>query len=115
LRDASTFILGNGFQEVIYQRALALEMSKAGLGYARELEMPIYYKEYQEQIGLRRVDFLAEDKVLVELKAIGQIEDVHVVQILNYIKAYKIRDWFIDQLWRKKSQFQKIDIIKSVK
>lgn len=82
--------LGNGFQELIYQRALALEFSKAGLSFIRELEMPIYYKEYLEPIGTRRVDFLVEEKVLVELKAVGQLEDVHLVQVLNYIKAYKL-------------------------
>ncbi len=64
-------VLGNGFQEVIYQRALAKEMTNARLGFARELEMPIYYKDEKEEIGTRRADFLVEDKVLVELKAVG--------------------------------------------
>ena len=82
--------LGNGFQEVVYQRALALEFKNAGLNFNRELEMPIYYKNYKEEVGLRRVDFLVEGKVLVELKALITLEDVHLAQILNYLKAYKL-------------------------
>ena len=70
--------LGNGFQEVIYQRALAWELSKAGLNYAREIEQEIFYKELQEPIGTRRADFVVEGKVLVELKAIIELEDVHL-------------------------------------
>ena len=62
--------LGNGFQEVIYQRALAWELAQAGLYYAREIEQEIFYKELEEPIGTRRADFVVEGKVLVELKAI---------------------------------------------
>jgi GxxExxY protein len=82
--------LGNGFQEVIYQRALAYEMRKKGLEFAREIEQPIFYKELVEPIGIRRADFLVESKVLVELKAIITLEDVHTAQLLNYLRAYKI-------------------------
>jgi GxxExxY protein len=87
--DVHSF-LGNGFQEVIYQRALAYEMSKRGLDFAREIEQPIYYKELNEPIGTRRADFLVSGKVLVELKAIISMEDVHTTQLLNYLRAYKI-------------------------
>jgi GxxExxY protein len=80
--------LGNGFQEVIYQRALAIELTKAGLSFARELEMPIFYDG--EEIGTRRVDFLVESGVMVELKALVAIEDVHLAQGLNYLVAYKL-------------------------
>jgi len=80
--------LGNGFQEVIYQRALALEMAAAGLDFTRELEMPVYYRD--EEIGVRRVDFLVEGVVMVELKAIVALEDVHLAQALNYLEAYKL-------------------------
>jgi len=100
--------LGNGFQELIYQRALALELSKDGLSFARELEMPIYYKEYSEPIGTRRVDFLVEDKVLVELKAIGQLEDVHIVQVLNYIKAYKLEIGLLINFGEKSLNFKRL-------
>ena len=82
--------LGNGFQEVIYQRALAWELKKAGLSYAREIEQEIFYKELKEPIGTRRADFVVEDKVLVELKAVIQLEDVHLAQVLNYLKAYRL-------------------------
>lgn len=82
--------LGNGFQEVIYQRALAWEMSKAGLEFDREIEQDIFYKELSEPIGTRRADFVVEGKVLVELKAIIALEDVHLAQVLNYLKAYKL-------------------------
>ncbi len=82
--------LGNGFQELIYQRALAWELSQAGVTYAREIEQDIYYKELSEPIGTRRADFIVEGKVLVELKAIIQLEDVHLAQVLNYLKAYRL-------------------------
>jgi len=82
--------LGNGFQEVIYQRALSYEMRKAGLNFAREIEQDIFYKDLEEPIGTRRADFIVEGKVLVELKAIIQLEEVHWAQVLNYPKAYKL-------------------------
>jgi GxxExxY protein len=69
---------------------LAYEFSRAGLVYAREIEQEIYYKELQEPIGTRRADFVVEGKVLVELKAIIQLEEVHMAQLLNYLKAYKL-------------------------
>lgn len=80
--------LGNGFQEVIYQRALAIEMNLANISFNREMEMPIYYRD--EHIGTRRVDFLVEDKISVELKAIIQLEDVHLAQAINYLEAYNL-------------------------
>jgi len=81
-------ILGNGFQEVIYQRALAIELQTAGIEFSREFEMPIYYRN--EQIGTRRVDFLVEGIVSVELKAITKLEDVHFAQAINYLEAYNL-------------------------
>jgi GxxExxY protein len=80
--------LGNGFQEVIYQRALEIEMGDALLSFSREHEMPIYYKE--QQVGTRRVDFLIEGIVSVELKAITTLEDVHLAQAINYLEAYDL-------------------------
>jgi GxxExxY protein len=80
--------LGNGFQEVIYQRALAIEMRLADISFSREFEMPIFYR--QEQIGTRRVDFLVENLVSVELKAITKLEDVHFAQAINYLEAYNL-------------------------
>jgi len=75
--------LGNGFQEVIYQRALAYEMEQKGLSFAREISQDIYYKDLDSPIGNRRADFVVESKILVELKAIIQLEDVHMAQALN--------------------------------
>ena len=80
--------LGNGFQEVIYQRALEIEFSKWGLGFVREFSMPIFYDE--EQIGERRVDFFVEGLVCVELKAIQVLEAVHFAQARNYLEAYNV-------------------------
>src|SRR6266550_2762250 len=77
--------LGNGFQEVIYQRALEIEMRLANLDFSREMDMPIYYRE--EQIGTRRVDFFVEGKIMVELKALIKLEDVHLAQAMNYLEA----------------------------
>jgi GxxExxY protein len=80
--------LGNGFQEVIYQRALEIEMALSGIDFKREFEMPIFYRN--EQIGTRRVDFLVEGVVSVELKAITHLEDVHFAQAINYLEAYNL-------------------------
>jgi GxxExxY protein len=80
--------LSNGFQEVIYQRALEIEMREAGISFDREFEMPIFYRE--QQIGTRRVDFLVEGVVSVELKAISKLEDVHFAQGINYLEAYNL-------------------------
>lgn len=80
--------LGNGFQEVIYQRALAIEMRLANISFTREHEMPVYYRN--EQIGTRRVDFLVEGVISVELKAIIKLEDVHLAQAINYLEAYNL-------------------------
>ncbi|MCC6583875.1 MAG: GxxExxY protein [Chitinophagales bacterium] len=80
--------LGNGFQEVIYQRALEIEMRLANLNFYREFEMQIIYRE--EQIGTRRVDFLAENIISVELKAITKLEEVHFAQAINYLEAYNL-------------------------
>jgi len=82
--------LGNGFQEVIYQRALAIELERVGLSFQREIEQHIYYKDVSHPIGTRRADFIVENCILVELKAVVQLEEVHWAQILNYLKAYKL-------------------------
>ena len=81
-------ILGNGFQEVIYQRCLAIELDKIGLEFLREEEMPIYYDSIQ--VGTRRADFIIASQVLVELKAMVKLEDVHLAQGLNYLTASQI-------------------------
>src|SRR5258708_4649163 len=80
--------LGNGFQELIYQRALAIELEVAQISFSREHEMPIYYHE--KEIGLRRVDFLVERRISVELKALVALERVHLAQAMNYLEAYNL-------------------------
>ncbi len=80
--------LGNGFQEVIYQRALEIEMQLTGISFQREFEMPIFYRD--QHIGTRRVDFLVEGLISVELKAISKLEDVHFAQAINYLEAFKL-------------------------
>lgn len=100
--------LGNGFQEVIYQRALAWEMAQKGLEFAREIEQEIFYKQLIEPIGKRRADFVVEGKVLVELKAIIQLEDVHLAQALNYLKAYKLEVGLLINFGSKSLTFKRI-------
>ena len=78
--------LGNGFQEVIYQRCLAIEFAEAGISFIREQEHPIFYKDLQ--VGTRRADFVIENKLVVELKALINLEDVHLAQAKNYAVAY---------------------------
>lgn len=81
-------VLGNGFQEVIYQRALMIEFRKTRLSFFREYEMPIFYEGIK--IGTRRVDFLVEKKISVELKAISILENVHLAQAINYLEVYNL-------------------------
>lgn len=80
--------LGNGFQEVIYQRALEIEMALMTLSFSREFEMPVFYREHQ--IGTRRVDFLVEGIISVELKAITNLDDIHFAQAINYLEVYNL-------------------------
>ena len=100
--------LGNGFQEVIYQRPLALELFIAGLTYAREIEQDIFYKEFQEPIGTRRADFVVEGKVLVELKAIIELDDVHLAQALNYLEAYRLEVGLLINFGSKSLTFKRL-------
>ncbi|NET05289.1 MAG: GxxExxY protein [Merismopedia sp. SIO2A8] len=100
--------LGNGFQEVIYQRALAYEMPQARLDFVREIEKHIYYKDLPKPIGTRRADFVVEDKVLVELKAVIQLEDVHLAQALNYLKVYRLEVGLLINFGSKSLTFKRL-------
>lgn len=100
--------LGNGFQEVIYQRALAHEMRGARLEFAREIEQHIYYKNLPEPIGTRRADFVVENKILVEIKAVIQLEDVHLAQALNYLKAYRLEVGLLINFGSKSLTFKRL-------
>ena len=105
--DVHSF-LGNGFQEVIYQRALAWEMSQRTLDFAREIEQDIFYKDLPGPIGTRRADFVVEGKVLVELKAVIHLEDVHLAQALNYLKAYKLEVGLLINFGSKSLTFKRL-------
>lgn len=97
--------LGNGFQEVIYQRALELEFKTINLEFSREFEMPIYYLE--QSIGTRRVDFLVEGKISVELKALIKLEDVHLAQAINYLEAYNLEIGLLINFGSKRLEFHR--------
>jgi GxxExxY protein len=100
-------LLGNGFQEVIYQRALEYEMEMQGLSFAREFEMPIFYKE--KQVGTRRVDFLVEGIISVELKALTQLESVHLAQAINYLEAYNLEIGLLINFGETKLKFHRLE------
>jgi GxxExxY protein len=87
---------------------LAWELSNAGLSFAREIEQEIFYKELQESIGTRRADFVVEGKVLVELKAIIELEDVHLAQVSNYLKAYKLEVGLLINFGSKSLSFKRL-------
>ncbi len=98
--------LGNGFQEVIYQRALEIELADNGIAFSREHEIPIYYK--RQQIGTRRVDFLVENVVSVELKAVIKLEDVHFAQAINYLEAYDLEVGLLINFGSKSLEFKRL-------
>ena len=98
--------MGNGFQEVIYQRALAIEFRLQGLSFAREMEMPLTYKG--ENVGTRRVDFFVEDTVMVEIKAVENLEGVHKAQAINYCEAYKIPDGLLISFGNTRLQYHRV-------
>lgn len=98
--------LGNGFQEVIYQRALAIEMGKQDLGFQREMEMSIYYEGIN--IGTRRVDFFVEENIMVELKALIKLEEVHLAQAMNYCQAYNLPIGLLINFGSKSLEFKRV-------
>lgn len=100
--------LGNGFQEMIYQRALAIEMDMNKLSFEREKEQTIYYNGIE--IGTRRVDFLVEGNVLIELKALINLEDVHLAQAKNYLEAFNLKVGLLVNFGAKSLQFKRVQI-----
>jgi len=98
--------LGNGFQELIYQRALEIEFRLQGINAQREFVMPLYYKG--EDIGSRRVDFFVEEKIMVEIKAIIQLEDVHLAQAINYLEAYNLEVGLLINFGSKSLDFKRV-------
>jgi GxxExxY protein len=98
--------LGNGFQEVIYQRCLALELQKAGLNFGREIEHTIFYEGIV--VGKRRADFIVENNVIVELKAVIRLEDAHLAQAKNYVVAYDFPIGLLINFGAVSLQFKKV-------
>ena len=98
--------LGNGFQEVIYQRALEIEFRNDDLFHSRELSMPVMYKG--DQIGTRRVDFLVKDVISEEIKAIIELEDVHLAQAINYLEAYNLEVGLLIDFGSKSLEFKRL-------
>jgi GxxExxY protein len=98
--------LGNGFQEVIYQRCLAIELDKNGIYYEREQNIPIYYDGHN--VGTRRADFLVENKVLVEIKALINLDNVHLAQAMNYLEAYQLDVGLLINFGTKSLQFKRV-------
>lgn len=99
-------IIGNGFQEVIYQRALAIEMTQNDISFSREHEMDIYYKG--QRIGLRRVDFFVEGKIMLELKAVVQLDDMHLAQAINYLEIYGLDIGLLINFGNRSLQFKRV-------
>lgn len=99
-------VLGNGFQEVVYQRTLAIEMEKQELGFKREMEMTILYEGID--IGTRRVDFFVEEIIMVELKAIIKLEEVHLAQAMNYCQAYNLPIGLLINFGAKSMEFKRV-------
>lgn len=98
--------LGNGFQEVIYQRALAIEMERQKLAFRREMVMTIYYEEIA--IWTRRADFFVEDTIMLELKAVIKLEDVHLAQAMNYCQAYNLPIGLLINFGAKSLEFKRV-------
>jgi GxxExxY protein len=98
--------LGNGFQEVIYQRCLAIEMAKQGISFEREKEMPIFYEG--QSVGTRRVDFFVEGCIMVELKALTALEEVHLAQTINYLEAYNMEIGLLINFGMRKLEFKRV-------
>lgn len=97
--------LGNGFPEVIYQRALALELEAYGVSFAREKEQAVYYRDVR--IGSRIVDFLVHDKLLLELKATSELTDTHFAQIINYLTAFRLEVGLLLNFGQKSLQYRR--------
>lgn len=98
--------LGNGFQERIYQRCLAIELERAGIAFGREVSQCIYYDGIH--VGTRRADFVIENKLTVELKAVINLEDVHLAQAKNYVVAYHFEKGLLINFGAKSLQYKLI-------
>jgi GxxExxY protein len=82
--------LGPGFLESIYEEALAVEFALSGIQFVRQCPVPLFYRDHQ--IGEHRLDFLVEGKIVVELKAVSRLEDIHFAIGRSYLKAITLED-----------------------
>lgn len=98
--------LGNGFQEIVYQRALSVELDLRNIEYQREFEMPLYYKGFD--VGGRKLDFLILGAIPVEIKAISNLEDVHLAQAIKYIEAYNLETGLLINFGSNRLQYKRI-------
>lgn len=96
--------LGNGFQEVLYQRALAIEMRRQYLDFKSEMKMSIFYDGID--IGTRRVDFFVEENIMVELKAVIKLEDAHFSPGHELLSGIFTTHWFAYKLWKQEFGIQ---------
>jgi len=99
-------VMGYGFQEVIYQRCMEIEMRNNNINFIREYEMPIYYES--QQVGTRRVDFFVENKIMVELKAISSMEDTHIAQAINYLEVYNVEIGLLFNFGSKSLEYKRL-------
>jgi GxxExxY protein len=98
--------LGSGFQEVIYQRALVIEMRNTGLDFEREMEMDIFYEGVH--IGTSRVDFFVEKKIMVEIKAVAKLDNAHLAQAMNYCQAYNLPIGLLINFGTRRLEFKRV-------
>jgi len=98
--------LGNGFQEVVYQRALSIELNLNNIDHVREMEMPLIYKGFD--VGTRRVDFLVDNRLMVEIKAVERLEPVHKAQAINYCEAYNLADGLLINFGGQSLEFHRV-------
>jgi GxxExxY protein len=98
--------IGNGFQEVIYQRCLSIEFDKSLIAHKREYNLDIYYKD--QLVGVRRADFLVEDCIIVEIKAVKELEDMHLAQAINYLEVTGYKTGLLINFGNRKLQFKRV-------
>lgn len=98
--------MGNGFQEVVYQRCMAIEMNNQNLQFAREQEKTLFYEGID--VGTRRVDFFVEDVIMLELKSVPELTDAHLSQILNYLQAYKVETGLLINFGARSLQYKRV-------
>jgi len=95
--------LGNGFQEVVYP---SIELNLNNIPHEREKEMPLQYKGFN--IGTRRADFFVDERIMVEIKAVINLEDVHLAQAMNYVEAYNMEIGLLLNFGAKSLQFKRV-------